>query len=391
MANELRANYNGTATLYAVVRRRSDTYAWNGSTFETWANANIATYDVALTSAGGDLYAADFPSGIDAGYYIVDYYQQVAGTPAITDYRIDGELIYWTGASVSYGSTGTNLTTLAKVKEYMGISVSTWDDKLTTLLAAVSRSIEEYVDRKLVSQSFVEYYNGKDSWRNGYLHLVNSPVTALSRVAIRPVSVLTIKNTTASNQRATVAVSSTGITLSRIASGVTTSSTLTWATYTTLTSLVTAIDALGSGWDATVSGDSNDYGGWPTTLIKSIQGTISAKEEARIDMYVDELPNYRLDETEGTLYGDFPFGYQNIEVRYTAGYSTIPDDLQLAACAVVKSIFDSSTTDGNLKSERIGDYSYTLRDLSSDDPYKTILSASARFLLDPYKKVAVTF
>lgn len=392
MANELRANYNGSATLYAIVRQRTDLYAWNGSAFETWADGNIATYDIPLTASGGDLYAADFPSGITtAGYYTVDYYKQAGGSPATSDYRLDGELIYWTGQSVSYGPTGTNLTTLAKVKEFMGISVSTYDDKLNSILTAVSRAVEKYLDTKVISESFIEYANGKDSWRVGYMHLNNSPVLAISRVATRPTPALMIRNTTATNQRATVAVTSTGITLTRVASGVSTSNTLTWASYVTLNLLASAINSLGSGWAATVAGNANDYGGWPTTLLKYIQGALDAKSEANVELYVEELGEYRIDETEGTLWGEFPYGYQNVEVRYTAGWATIPDDLQMGVASLVKSVFDASNVDGNMKSERIGDYSYTLKDGFSGDVYSSLLSPSSRMFLDPYKKVRVTF
>lgn len=390
MSNELRANYNASATLYAVVRRRSDGYVWNGSAFEAWADGSIATYDVPLSSAGGDLYLADFPAAITtAAYYLVDYYLQAGATPATTDYRLEGEQVYWTGGSISYGSTGTNLTSLSRVKEHMNLSVSTYDSKLNTLLASASRAIEKYCDRKFISESFVEYVNGKDVWRNDYINLRNCPVTAISRVAVRPETILEIKNTTASNQRATVQVTSTGLSLSRVASGTTTTSTLAFSSYTTVTALANAVIALGSGWTATVNGDSNNYGGWPTSLIKTIQGALNAKDGARILMYVQELYDYRLDETEGTLWGTFPTGYQSIEVRYTAGYDTIPDDVQQGCCAIVGTLFDLSNSDGTKLSERIGDYSYT--NVTPAEGYAAIVGSDAKFLLDSYRKVRVTF
>src|SRR5207247_558530 len=57
---------------------------------------------------------------------------------------------------------------------------------------------------------------------------------------------------------------STGLTLTRIASGVTTTNNLTFAGNVTLADLATAINALGNGWSATVTGDATDYGKWPS-------------------------------------------------------------------------------------------------------------------------------
>jgi len=120
MANELRAYYNGSATLYAIIRRQTDAYVWNGSAFEAWVNGNIATYDIPLTSQGGDLYSANFPSAITtSGVFYVDYYIQAGGSPATTDYRLpSGDSINWTGSSVvtsGSSSTGTMTLTAARV------------------------------------------------------------------------------------------------------------------------------------------------------------------------------------------------------------------------------------------------------------------------------------
>jgi hypothetical protein len=83
MSRELRVNYQGSAaTLYAIIRRLSDDYAWNGSAFEAWADGHLSTYTVALTDRGGDTYDADFPTAIVAGDYAVDYFEQAGGSAA---------------------------------------------------------------------------------------------------------------------------------------------------------------------------------------------------------------------------------------------------------------------------------------------------------------------
>ena len=103
MANELNVRYNGTANIYAIIRRKSDAYVWNGSAFAAWADGSIADYDIALTSQGGDLYSTSFPSGITSGAYFVDYYIRAGATPATTDVRVSGSIFNWSGSDVTVG------------------------------------------------------------------------------------------------------------------------------------------------------------------------------------------------------------------------------------------------------------------------------------------------
>ena len=117
MANELRANFNGTANIYAVIRRQADGYVWNGSAFVSWSDGSIADYDVALSSAGGDLYLASFPTSIVAGDYYVDFYKRAGATPAITDLRLDGATIHWNGATAAPGATPTAAEMVTLIKQ----------------------------------------------------------------------------------------------------------------------------------------------------------------------------------------------------------------------------------------------------------------------------------
>ena len=99
---------------------------------------------------------------------------------------------------------------------------------LQVLITAYSDAIEKYCRRRFVSTAYDELYNGNGDRR---LLLRQYPIQKVDSVRYRPVTVLKIQNTaTTSNQRATAAVTSSGITLTRVASGVkTTDSTTTWA------------------------------------------------------------------------------------------------------------------------------------------------------------------
>ena len=390
MADELDIFYSGANTPYAIIRRESDGYVWDvtNSVFEAWSDGSITDYDVSLTSQGGGYYTGDFPTGItSAGYYLVDY-RVHTGTPTTSDERYPGERIYWNGTSSSPAPSGSDLVSLSRVKEFLNISGSADDAKLNTLITAVSRGIEQWCDRVFHSASYTHYFDGVDSWRRSHLPLRQYPVTEITRVATNPVCALRIRNTdTTTNQRAVVSLSSTALKLSRVASASTTTNSLALATYTTISSLATAIDAVGSGWDAEVQGDSNDYGKWASADLKTIQGAVNARDTgADLYLYEEELPYVIVDEAIGNLYGSFPRGFQNIEVKYTAGYSTIPDDIQQGAVQAIVALYNQSKLDPNLLSEKIGDYSYRLRDNGSVD-IGSPLFAEARFFLQPYRRL----
>ena len=87
------------------------------------------------------------------------------------------------------------------------INQSSFSAAETTLLAqlvtSVSKAVKRYCRREFDSQTFDELYNGTGAYR---LVLDQYPVLGVSRVATGPKTVLTVKNTSGANQRATVAV-----------------------------------------------------------------------------------------------------------------------------------------------------------------------------------------
>jgi hypothetical protein len=186
-------------------------------------------------------------------------------------------------------------------------------------------------------------------------------VQGITWVRYGPETVLQVKNTdTATNQQARVAVTSTNLVLTRVASGNTTTNNLALGTYTTLQSLAAAVNALGSGWSAQVQGSgTGDYGLWPSADLyvppylgdgSQSMGALSARGIwAPLRMHVGELPDYGW-HPSGYLYRplglQWPAGlltYQETgeafrilpgwwRVKYTAGYTTVPLAVQ-EACA----------------------------------------------------------
>jgi len=86
------------------------------------------------------------------------------------------------------------------------------------------------------------------------------------------------------------------------------------------------------------------------------------------------------DDSDST-YGEFPRGIQNITIRYTGGYATIPAPLQRACLLVARALYAQTSGGWNAAaaSERMGEHQFT-RVSASEDP----MSTSARALVDSY-------
>ncbi len=306
MANDLKVSYTGSSSPYAIIRRRADGYVWQTttSTVVTPVSGDIANYDVTLTSLGLDLYAADIPTDLPAGDYAVDFYEYISGsTPTTADFRLTGFEFTQDPSAVASSPSGTNLSTLPLVKDYAGIARtdSSHDTVLTARLQAASRLTEKYTGRLFVSEERTEVTDGY----GGFIQTAAYPITAVSKVGIARCG-LYVSNTSSSIQQARVSLSSTTMTLVRTASGASTTNTLTLSSYTTITALVAAINAIGSGWVATTS-----YGDWPVSELETAAGGKSAKAGASFYVFDDaEVDDFDWGETD-TIWGAFPRGIRN--------------------------------------------------------------------------------
>jgi hypothetical protein len=80
-----------------------------------------------------------------------------------------------------------DLTTVAAVKQWLGIKEATTDDTLlAALVSGVSRWIQKWLSRTIATGSYTETLNGngKDA-----LFLVNTPITAVSSVVVNGVAI----------------------------------------------------------------------------------------------------------------------------------------------------------------------------------------------------------
>lgn len=105
MANEIWTSFEEGETLYALIFRKTNDKVYDAvagsDTFDTYTDADIDDYDVALANqADSDYYSVDFPSGISAGVYRIQILLQVGSSiNADDDIVIAQGEIYWDGTA----------------------------------------------------------------------------------------------------------------------------------------------------------------------------------------------------------------------------------------------------------------------------------------------------
>jgi hypothetical protein len=264
-----------------------------------------------------------------------------------------------------------------------GATTATEDRILDAMIAAASGFIEKYCRRTFTARQHDELYDGDGQ---AELVLKQFPVLSVERVAYGPETVLEIENASSSNQRATVTVTDTGLTLIRVASGTTTTDTsVTFASYATLTALKTAVNALGNGWTATVPDDA--YGNWPSADLRPQGACRAIDQTANLQLHTRELGEYDLDAARGILTrrdGSAWCGGANYwRVIYTAGFATVPEAVQEACAEMAVALFWQTSRDPGLAQEQVtGKFSRTpALNTAGMQPH-------VRNLLAPYRKYA---
>ena len=254
-----------------------------------------------------------------------------------------------------------DLITSARAKYNLNNLATTTNEDATiaALVTACSKAIKRFTRREFDSQAFDELYPGTSGQA---LILNHIPIINVARVAYGPTTVLLVTNASSANQRATVQVTASGLDLTRVASGISTINSLTFAANVTLTALAAAITALGNGWSAQVA-DSR-YANWPSADLRAAQGAFFAKDaNAELRIHVNELTDYDMDANRGLLFragsylvedlGGWTGGVNYWRVVYTAGFATVPEDVQEACAQWVAALFWQSKRDPGLAAETI--------------------------------------
>ena len=270
-----------------------------------------------------------------------------------------------------------DLTTLANVKAYLGVTASTYDTVLQTLLSGVSMKIQTICGRQFNDATYTERSN--TSTKQLRAQVKNKPIIQVNTVRWGYANCLYVSYT-GSAILAIMNATPTGVILRTQASGAApVDTTLLFATYPTTASLGAAISAL-SGFAATVFVDipcSYIYPATGLNIKAAANQTVRSLAYPNVDVF-----DYTVDYDRGVIafqplssmdyfftpdgrsatQVSFPQGFQSLMIEYVGGYVTIPADLDLLAQELTADAFNMSKRDGNLTSEQLGDYNYAMLD-----------------------------
>ncbi len=277
------------------------------------------------------------------------------------------------------------LTTVADLKTYLGITVTTDDTLIETIINNVSDQIERWCDRKFVASTFKEYITARG---DRTLAVDNPPIISVDVVAFGTQDAIRVSSNVSTDLMATVAVEESQVRLYRVASdGTATATNLTFASYPTTATLTTAIAAV-TGYTATKQVDA------PTFMLHRTGGREVMTSTFAITYPDDAESDYRVDyergllhiksdafprTVEGTLLNNrFPNQFESVFIQYSGGYSTIPNALVQAAFELCSDAYQGRDKDRSIQSESIGDYSYSLADPASWPEHVMILLAPFR-------------
>lgn len=360
MSQELSICYQGTgANLYCIVRKLSDGTVWNtaNAALEAWADGTVADYDIALTDRGGDLYDGTMPAAIPTGDYRVYYYERAGAIPAITDLVLKSPVKHWDGTALTSSSNVTlsayALSTLASIKRRLEITDDDSNDILTEYLNQVSAEIERVTGVNFKARDYRTWLNGAHQRE---LLLPHYPIQTITRIAFGAANAMTVTYS-GTGIRANVSIyrdpespDAGGMRLvSYSTTGVKTETNLSFATYGSVSTLVTAVGGL-TGWTATTVSNQPSLDLHPT-------GGQDAKGVAVTFTYPDlDDFAYSVNYANGkvrfdvTGNGSFPFwqggggghhalrmprAFQYILAEFRAGYETIPSDVSLVCNEIV--------------------------------------------------------
>jgi hypothetical protein len=260
------------------------------------------------------------------------------------------------------------LTTLSNLKNWIGITSVDDDVLLEDAIDRATAIIESHCDRKLKARTFSEWCmpSGERTFT-----VDNYPIVSIDTISYGSAISMTISSDTASTDViATVENNGTNIRLRKVTyAGATELTTLAVADYVSTRQLVNYINLAVSGWTATLT---------ENALTASLyrfggRGVIDAPcnfeyprdnvSEYRVDydtglvhIIADRFPGIRSDNASANR---FPSGFFPVFVQYTAGFETVPADLEQACIEIAADLYRERKQDKTITSESLGDYNYT--------------------------------
>lgn len=275
--------------------------------------------------------------------------------------------------------------------------------RLEAAINQASQIIETWTGRVFASTTYNHFYDGKGLRE---LKLRHSPIIRVERVALGKRQAAAVYNTSTDAIDATVAVESGSVRLEVIGGASANSTQIAFTGSTTLASMLSSINGTGFGWTASI--DAAASGTWLFTDVLQFNARTARVPGLPFFVPAESIDRYDVNAKIGVLYRSgasifqstsdaffsgysqfhpyelkpitgqgvgpvFPEGRFNVFVRFTAGYATIPADVQNIAIELASNIFWRSSRDSSLQSESVVGYSWTAAD-PSDGPMKAIMS-----------------
>ena len=269
------------------------------------------------------------------------------------------------------------LVDVEKVIDFCGVDGDEDSAIVTDIHKSVEKWIDNYCNKTLLTTPHAEYYDGNG---NQFLQLDHYPITGLTRIAIGRRTAIRVQNTD-DCASATISVTSTGIILTKNG---TPNPTVLFETYTTMSTVVSAINLVGIGWTAVIN--NSDYNSFKSSELVQMFGRSAIKDNwVYLDIPEEALDDFEVYPNRGEIYrrSGWDEGHNNIYVEYVAGYATTPADLELAVEMFVKYIYQKRDEDTfGIKAYSLGDISTTFEN-GGDVPneIKLILSKYRRVLI----------
>jgi len=225
------------------------------------------------------------------------------------------------------------ITTLQEHLDYLEIQPDDTNgiDAITLIHPACEEYVSSYCNQSFESTNYkLERHSGLG---NKIIKLKHYPVISVDRVAINTVDVIKVKNLNA-NIPSSISVNSTGI---RLLYNGTANSTVLFATYTTISAVVAAINLI-NGWSAELT--SSNFTSRKSTDLIPVFGINTEDNQVYLYVVDEALDSLDVDIDTAQLYrvGGWPEGTRNIYVDYTAGYSSVdmPEGLKHAVKMLVQ-------------------------------------------------------
>ena len=255
------------------------------------------------------------------------------------------------------------ITDVNTVKAVLNISGSGSDSLIETYINWTTDTFEKVTDKVFKARDLQQ--NVSPGWQNT-ITLDYFPVNNINfvRTGCKPAIYVSYSGTAIDYN---IGWTPSGIKMSNTTSGGTTTSTfINFSSGKTFSTLATYIGGI-SNWYATTSGD-----GLATWLHPQVNTTPSGSFS--INYFDNPLP-YKYDGAGiigfGSRRSDWFFdsqlnnfypGFQTVTISYNAGYSTIPDAVQAIGTQGAVWLYKNASINAGVKSESIGEYSYTLTD-----------------------------